>query len=91
MAVKTRDRIIQALSNGPLSFYELALKVYPHEDYPNAWRYSRHGGPPGCYMTLSAMIRRMDLVEWTRGPGSMNRIVMLPHRMKVHGNKQTEK
>jgi hypothetical protein len=87
MAAKTRDRIIQALSNGPLSFYELALKVYPPDDYPKAWRYSRHGGPPGCYMTLSAMIRRMDLDEWSRGSGSANRMVMLPHRMKVHAHK----
>jgi hypothetical protein len=82
MASNTRERIITALSKGPLSFFELALKVYPPDDHPKAWNYSNHGGPPGCYMSLSAMIRRMGLVEWNVAGGPSERMVMLSDDIK---------
>lgn len=64
---KLQDRIRAALSAAPgrrLLYHDLALAVYPTKDYPRAWHYASHGGPPGCYMTLTQTLRRMPDVEW---------------------------
>lgn len=44
-----------------LAYFELALRVFPPEEYPRAWRYRVKGGPPGCYMALTRAINRMGL------------------------------
>lgn len=49
------DRIDTALAGQPLAYGDLARKLWP--DGP-AWRCAVQGGPPGCYMALSAAIRR---------------------------------
>lgn len=74
-----QQRITEALeSNGnSMSFADLARSVFPEADFPNAWRYSSNGGPPGCYMAVSAAIRRMGLKEEYTGVGPGNRIVKL--------------
>lgn len=51
-------RIDIALNGDPLEYRDLAFLVFPPDKYPKAWNYSRNGGPPGCYMALSAAIRR---------------------------------
>lgn len=55
---KLKDRIAKVLSDhgAAVSFQDLAWEVY--KDSETAWRSASHGGPPGCYMTLSATIRR---------------------------------
>jgi len=59
MKMKIKDRIRAALSNGRLSYFELAYQVFPQDDYPKAFRYQANGGPPGCYMALSKALREM--------------------------------
>lgn len=49
--------------NVKMRYADLALAVYPHDRYPKAWNYPAQGGPPGCYMSLSAGIRRLGLSE----------------------------
>jgi hypothetical protein len=72
MTSKMADRIDAALKNGPMSFYDLAVALYPA---PKSHRCSSNGGPPGCYMTLSAALRRGGYEEAWRQPGPGNRIV----------------
>lgn len=57
--VKIKDRISAALraAGGTMKYHRLAEKVFPQDDYPNAWNYPTKGGPPGCYMVLSRAIR----------------------------------
>ena len=58
---KIKDRITRAIqehgSDGFLVYHELADRVFPALDYPNAWNYPARGGPPGCFMVLSRAIR----------------------------------
>lgn len=49
------ERIDAALNGQPMSFYDLAVALYPDK---KSWRYQSNGGPPGCYMALSAGLRR---------------------------------
>jgi hypothetical protein len=70
--MKLADRIDEALKGGPMSFYDLAVKLYPSRD---SHRCSSNGGPPGCYMTLSAAIRRGGFFEKWLQPGPGHRIV----------------
>lgn len=52
------ERIDAALAKGPISYAALAHAVFPDDQFPRAWRYATGGGPPGCYMALSAALRR---------------------------------
>jgi hypothetical protein len=65
-------RIDDALSGGPMSFYDLAVRLYPSR---GSHRGAVQGGPPGCYMALSAAIRRGGFYEKWKEPGPGNRIV----------------
>jgi len=58
-AIKIKDRIRDALRNGPMDYRDLAMTVFPVDQYPNAFRYQPNGGPPGCYMALSRAISTM--------------------------------
>lgn len=82
MSIETR--VEAALQRGELSFHDLAQQVFPEDQYPRAWNYASHGGPPGCYMTLAAAVRRMGCTvsNLDRGPG---RLVRLPlgHKEKT--------
>ncbi len=57
------QRIREAFQDGEmrLSYHKLANRVFPPDQFPQAWRYASHGGPPGCYMALSAALRRMNI------------------------------
>lgn len=46
---------ILAEHGGRMSYFDLAVALWPGRD---SHRYSCNGGPPGCYMTLSAGLRR---------------------------------
>jgi hypothetical protein len=70
--MKLEERIDKHLKDGPKSFYDLAVLLYPSA---NSHRCSSNGGPPGCYMTLSAAIRRGGFREVWREPGPGHRIV----------------
>lgn len=56
------DRIQDALvaAGGSLEYHALAEALYPDK---KSWRYQQNGGPPGCYMSLSAGIRRGGFQE----------------------------
>jgi hypothetical protein len=56
---KLKDRIRSALADGQMTYADLAYRVFPEEYFPNAFRYQRNGGPPGCYMALSRALREM--------------------------------
>ncbi len=65
------DRIDEALAGKPMSYFDLARKLYPDD---RSWSYQSHGGPPGCFMALGAGLRRGGFyVSSAVGPG--NRIV----------------
>lgn len=49
------ERIDAALNGKPMKYYDLACVLFPD---PDAWRKPTRGGPPGCYIALSAAIRR---------------------------------
>lgn len=49
------ERIDAALADGPMEFADLAAILYPDK---RSHRYQSNGGPPGCYMALSAGLRR---------------------------------
>lgn len=69
-----RDRIVSAFRDGEhtLSFHELARRLYPDD---KSWRYQKNGGPPGCYMALSAAIRRHGIGEIYVGPHKVRYVV----------------
>lgn len=60
-----KTRIIEAYNGlrigDYLTYENLAHIIFPAADYPNAWRYSQNGGPPGCYMALSAALNRLGI------------------------------
>lgn len=74
-----RERIHAALveAGGKLAYDRLAYKVFPPNDYPRAWNYSVNGGPPGCYMALTAALRRHGFCCYYNGPGPGQRMVSL--------------
>lgn len=71
---KIADRITAALAGRPMRYADLARKVFPEDEYPNAFNYAHGntsggtGGPPGCYMALSRAIREMGLDTDGYGP-----------------------
>ncbi|MFM0608738.1 hypothetical protein PQR05_29830 [Paraburkholderia sediminicola] len=76
---KLKDRIRTALSDGEINYADLAIKVFPDEKYPKAFRYQANGGPPGCYMALSRALREMreELYDHHLGPGPGHRHIRL--------------
>jgi hypothetical protein len=53
------ERIEAALRAAPdqrMRYYDLARVLWPARSL--AWQHATKGGPPGCYMALSAGIRR---------------------------------
>ncbi len=38
-----------------MKYYDLARALYPGE---RSWQYQSNGGPPGCFMALSAALSR---------------------------------
>ncbi len=49
------ERIDAALNGRPMKYYDLARILYPDG---RSWQYQSNGGPPGCFMALSAGLRR---------------------------------
>lgn len=77
------DHIDSALSKGPMSFYDLAVQLYPTR---KSHRGATGGGLPGCYMTLSAAIRRGGYFEeWVISGPPGNRIVYPRRGVNVMG------
>jgi hypothetical protein len=46
-----------------LDYHALMSRVFPRDEYPNAYRYSSNGGPPGCAMTFRKALNRLGMVE----------------------------
>jgi len=70
------ERIDKALAGrSSMSYAQLAEKVFPLDEYPRAWRNAGHGGPPGCYRTLSAALRRGGFDVDLNGPRPGHRTV----------------
>lgn len=75
------DRIdaILAKHGGPMSYHDLACILWPTRE---SHAYSSNGGPPGCYMSLSAGLRRGKFsVDGRLGAG--NRMVH-PRKKGAH-------
>ena len=66
-------RIDEALNGRSRTFFDLAMILYPDR---KSWRYQSNGGPPGCFMTLSAALRRHGFQVRVNGPGPGERIVV---------------
>ncbi len=49
------ERIDKILNGKRMSYYDLARALYPGE---RSWQYQSNGGPPGCFMSLSAGLKR---------------------------------
>lgn len=81
------ERIDDALAEngGPMSFHELALALYPER---KSWRYQSNGGPPGCYMALSAGLTRGGFF-WRLAPGdTLSGRMVSPRRLPHPGDPQ---
>lgn len=55
MKLAERIDMLLADAGGSMSFADLAVALWPSRE---SHRYSSNGGPPGCYMALSAGLRR---------------------------------
>jgi hypothetical protein len=68
------ERIDAALSGREMSYADLAAALWTD---PKSHRYQANGGPPGCYMALSAALRRgkFQVAYVNGGVGPANRIV----------------
>lgn len=57
------QRIREAFKKGEyeLSYHALMYRVFPPEEYPNAYRYSCNGGPPGCAMAFRKALNRLEM------------------------------
>lgn len=57
-----QQRIMDALSDhgGALEYEGLLYLVFPPGKYPNAYRHSSTGGPPGCAMALGRALRALE-------------------------------
>lgn len=71
---------------GSMTFNDLAYALYPE---PRSWRYQANGGPPGCFMALSAAIRRGGFPETFNGPGPGFRRVF-PRTLSTNPVKEQE-
>ena len=49
------ERIDEVLNGKPMKYYDLARALYPDG---KSWNYQANGGPPGCFMALSAALGR---------------------------------
>ena len=81
MATKPKigERIDEALNGRSMSFFDLAMILYPDR---KSWRYQSNGGPPGCFMALSAALRRNGFEVRSKGPGPGERIVIPRDRIE---------
>ena len=73
-----RQRVITALWDGALTYDQLAQRVFPPRENPQAWRCAAQGGPPGCFMALSRTLRELGCQQSFVGPGPGQRHVTLP-------------
>ena len=66
MAEPIAQRIRNAFRKGEtaLSYHELLGRVFPSDQYPNAWRYSSNGGPPGCAMAFRKALNKLGMREF---------------------------
>ena len=56
--MKIKDRIRKHYRPG-IDYHELMRLVFPEKDYPRAFEYQSHGGPPGCAMAFGKALREM--------------------------------
>jgi hypothetical protein len=71
------ERIDEALNGKPMAFYDLAIALYPDR---KSHRYQSNGGPPGCYMALSAGIRRGNFSVWHETGKAWEQRTVYPRR-----------
>lgn len=65
-AQRLDKRIDAALNGQKMRFHDLAVVLWPER---KSHRYQANGGPPGCYMALSAGLRRYGF-SYTFDPGA---------------------
>lgn len=63
-----KDRIRRAYSGYGTRYYDMLIDVFPKQNFPNAFRYSSNGGPPGCAMPFLRALREMGgSRDWKKG------------------------
>jgi hypothetical protein len=61
MSRPLEEKLRLELRGGRMAAYELARRLWPESDYPDAWRTPAKGGPPSWVRTLGAAIKRYGL------------------------------
>lgn len=63
------EKRLLSIYHDRISFHTLELLLYPHAEYPNYWKYSCNGGPPGGRMGLVKALKARGIKifrdEWT--------------------------
>jgi hypothetical protein len=69
------DRIDVVMNGSPMTYGDIARSLW--DSRSRAWCYSSNGGPPGCYMALSAALRRgkFNVEPHERGKSASHRLV----------------
>ena len=57
------EEVCRRYERGERSYTALRAALFDPEDYPNAWRCSARGGPPGCAMALGAALRKAGIAR----------------------------
>ena len=65
-----QGRILYWRSKGVTDYHRLMDKCFPADLYPNAFRCSGNGGPPGCAMAFGKALRLLGFQCAARGGAS---------------------
>jgi hypothetical protein len=69
------DAILDARPEGWMYYHDLATALWPGRSSHN---YRAGGGPPGCYMTLSAALRRGKFHWWFDDHSGHRKVMQRP-------------
>ncbi len=56
------EKLRAELRGDRMTTYELAHRLWPQADYPDAWRTPAKGGPPSWVRTLGRAVKRYGLI-----------------------------
>lgn len=58
---------VRAVWRVGIGYHDLMREVFPESEYPNAFRFSTNGGPPGCAMAFGMALRRLGIRRGRNG------------------------
>ena len=54
-----KERLRMVIGNKPsMCYHDMMERVFPIDDFPNAWQSATRGGPPGCARAFGAALNR---------------------------------